>query len=596
MRNDELLNLFSPLSPIAGLLRNELVLEWFFWMLALVIAVLLLIFRPAGLEKIERHWKAVSRRRGLAVGITIFCSLALRLLLLPVLPIPAPAIHDEYSYLLQAKTFAAGRLTNPTPAMWEHFETFHVNMVPTYQSMYPPAQGLMLAGAEVLHLHPWWAVWLSVGLMCGGVCWMLQGWMPPQWAFLGGMFCVIRFSTFSYWVNSYFGGALAAIGGALLLGALPRIKRKPGLGYPLLFAFALALLANNRPFEGLVLSIPTMIALLLWMLGSGRKQPLRISRFVPAAALLLAAGAGMAYYNWRGTGDPMVMPYQANEQQYHITKPFIWQTRKPIPNYHHQVMRTMYVGHELPDYLNRRYPELFWKSVKLKIEFYYDFYLWPLMELALFACLAMLKSQRVRLLAISLLGLFAGLLIEQWPLNPHYSAPGLCLVVAIMLYGLRLLHTWKPRDLPVGPMLAKSVVLCFALWVMVPAAVKAFNPYMLGVYEEMPSNVDRVRLQDQLESKPGQHILLVHNRLSASGLFDWVYNEPDLNTAKIIWARDMGEEANEQLIRAYPNRQVWIVDQDDGLRRLTPYQSHVEETDPVRILNVAANQPVADRR
>jgi hypothetical protein len=82
----------------------------------------------------------------------------------------------------------------------------------------------------------------------------------------------------------------------------------------------------------------------------------------------------------------------------------------------------------------------------------------------------------------------------------------------------------------------------------------------------------------------------VHNCRSAGGLFDWVYNQPDLAKAKVIWARDMGEAANRELIRAYPNRQVWIVDQDDGLRRLTPYHERLEQADPSEILNLAANR------
>jgi len=116
--------------------------------------------------------------------------------------------------------------------MWVHFETFQVNMVPTYVSKYYPAQGIFLAIGQVVFGHPFWGVLLSSALMCAAICWMLQGWMPPAWALLGGILAVIRLGTFSYWANSYWGGAVAALSGALVLGALPRIKENSGCGTP----------------------------------------------------------------------------------------------------------------------------------------------------------------------------------------------------------------------------------------------------------------------------------------------------------------------------------------------------------------------------
>ena len=183
--------------------------------------------------------------------------LLLRLSLLPYLPIPEPRVHDEFSYLLGADTLASGRLANPPHPMWVHFETFHVNHQPTYATKYPPGQPLFLAfGREPG--HPWYGVLLSVSLMCGCICWMLQGWLPPFYALLGSLIAVAQFGATSSWVNSYWGGAVPATGGALVLGALSRLARRPTTSASVAGALGLVILAYSRPYEGLLLSVASI--------------------------------------------------------------------------------------------------------------------------------------------------------------------------------------------------------------------------------------------------------------------------------------------------------------------------------------------------
>ncbi len=210
----------------------------------------------------------LARRKSLAVVAVGLSTLTIRVALIPVLGVPQPAWHDEFSYLLAADTFAHGRLTNPTHPMWIHFESFHIIQQPTYMSMYPPGQGLMLAVGQVLG-HPWIGQLFTTALMCSCLCWMLQGWVPPSWALLGACLAVLRLGILSYWVNSYFGTALPALGGALALGALPRLRRHARLQDAILMGVGLAILANTRPFEGFVFSLPIGAAMLIWGLRRG---------------------------------------------------------------------------------------------------------------------------------------------------------------------------------------------------------------------------------------------------------------------------------------------------------------------------------------
>src|SRR5467141_2629771 len=267
---------------------------------------------PRVFHAVESLFSRLAERKTLAVVALFFIVIGVRLAVLPQLPVPVPGIHDEYSYFLIADTLAHGRLANPTHPMWMSFESFHVNWFPTYSSKYPPGQGAVLALGQLL-AHPWIGVILSVAAMCAAILWMLQAWLPARWAFLGAVLVALKFGISSYWINSYWGGAVAATGGALVLGAMPRVIRRARTRDALLLGLGIAILANSRPYEGLVFCIQIAVYFARWMAGKIRTRiefQARVRRvFLPLLASMLLLGLFMAYYNWRQTGNPLLLPH-----------------------------------------------------------------------------------------------------------------------------------------------------------------------------------------------------------------------------------------------------------------------------------------------
>ena len=549
---------------------------------AVAILSLFLIFPDIGSNWFRRGevlLRRLSRHRGLALGSVAVTSLLLSAGLALLVRMPQPFAHDEFSYLLAADTFSHGRLTNPPHPLWEHFETFHVLQQPTYASKYPPGQGLALAVGETIFGHPIVGVWLATALACVAVCWMLYGWLPAHWALAGGLLTVVH-PVVVEWSQCFWGGSMAMGGGALLLGAVPRIVRRARTCHAVLLGLGMTVLAISRPYEGMVLTLLSLGVLLWWMPGNvrGLWSPSALKHLVlPLGLVLGVTFAALGYYNFRVTGNPLMLPYQLHEATYGVTPLFIWQRPKPMPYYRHEVLRAFYADLSTGAYRSQNTLRTWLSTTRLKyadlltLHFptSFRYLLLPIIGVTLPFMLK--RDPRVRITSLVLAGFLVGTLAEVF-MSYRYTAPAFGLLFLFVLQSMHHLSGWTWRTMPLGRSLVRVCTLAGI------CALLLTNVRWVREPEEMALNtwgITRARIENELERDGQRHLVVVRYGPRHSPHREWVSNAADIDGAPVVWAREMDPESDSRLLKYFAGRRVWrlTVDDDDEPPVLVPYRS-----------------------
>ncbi|HVO60280.1 MAG TPA: hypothetical protein VMT53_05060 [Terriglobales bacterium] len=518
-------------------------------------------------ERLEEKLGQFSRRKRLAVFAVGASVIVIRALLIPVIGIPQPRWNDEFSFLLAADTFAHGRTSNPTHPLWTHFETLHVIQRPTYMSMYAPGQGLVLALGQKFG-NPWIGQLLMTALMCSALCWMLQAWVPPPWALYGGALSVLRLGILGYWVNTYWCASVSALGGVLLVGAWPRIRRTMGLRDALLMAVGLVILANTRPFEGFVFSLPFLGAMLVWVLGRQRPDmQLWLSRVALSMMIVLIAGAAATgYYYYRVTGSPLRMTYKVNRETYAMAPYFVWGRARPQPEYRSALMREFYQN-EMAEFRQNSTFRGYLFRLGQKLLAWWQFYVGPLLTIPLLTVPCWARQRRMRLPLVLLAVTTIAIAVQTFML-PHYFAPALGVLYLFVVQGLRRLARWFPLGRPLGRDIVRAIpVLVSAMVVFRVGAILAHVPMEPAWYREP----ERSQVATRLRGMPGPQLVFVHFGPGADYGRDWVYNDADIDSAKIVWANDLGSRANRELINYFHDRTLWLANVGGTHISVEPY-------------------------
>jgi hypothetical protein len=331
----------------------------------------------------------------------------------------------------------------------------------------------------------------------------------------------------------------------------------------------------------MLLCLPVICFLTRWMLF-GKNRPtasVLLRRTAVPLALIVAAAAWMGYYDYRAFGSPVTLPYTVNRAEYAIAPYFVWQSQRPEPVYRHKAIREFYYRDELNNFKQMHSLSGFVPQTLVKAASGVLFYAGLALLVPLIMVRRIFLDRRLRFLILCVLVLMGGQLVETF-FFPHYLAPFTAAFYAIGLQAMRHLRLWRPGDQPVGMTLTRLIV---TLCVVLTGVRLSAEPLHLGLPvwpgpwasewygSDSRSGIARAQIESNLERTPGRQLVIVRYSPDHNSLDEWVYNAADIDGSKVIWAREMDQAENLELIHYYKDRSVWLVEPDTKPAKVSFY-------------------------
>jgi len=145
---------------------------------------------------------------------------------------------------------------------------------------------------------------------------------------------------------------------------------------------------------------------------------------------------------------------------------------------------------------------------------------------------------------------------------PRKLAPATCLLILLVVQGLRHLRLCQWHGRPTGRCLADLLVAIFVISV----TISFFSVFHSSSWL---ASRQRAQIESQLLEDSHHHLILVREGEDVYNgpyypHFEWVNNRADIDAAKVIWARDLGPAQDRKLLEYFKDRKIWRLHADQS--------------------------------